>query len=146
MSALSTDVYRLAVPTSQRFLLVGWMVAFTLFGLGVFIATARSTGTGLHWVFPLFLCAAMAWSWHLFLTMPYQIRFESSDRIQFTALARTTTLRAANLLSIKPSRRGGFYVVRHEDGRIRLFVQFTGFHEVISRIKVANPNFEVVGI
>jgi len=63
------------------------------------------------------------------------------------ALRRTTTVSAAELHSIKPYRGGGgLCVIRHERGKIRLLAQITGLHEVISRIKTANPNFEVVGI
>jgi len=59
----------------------------------------------------------------------------------------TRRLRTAELHSIKPYRgSGGLYVIHHERGKIRLLAQITGLHEVISRIKTANPNFEVARI
>ena len=40
----------------------------------------------------------------------------------------------------------GFYLLRHQGGKIRMIAQITAFHEAIARIKTANPSFEVVGI
>jgi hypothetical protein len=40
MSALTADVYHLSVPSWQRFLLVGFMVVYSLFGLLLFAATS----------------------------------------------------------------------------------------------------------
>ncbi len=91
-------------------------------------------------------CAILAWHWSVLLRVPYEIRFEF-DRISFVALARTSSLNVADIRSIKPyASGGGVYVLRHSDGKIRLMSQFTGFHEVIARIKAANPHVDVVGI
>jgi len=65
----------------------------------------------------------------------------------FVTLRRTETLSMASLQSIKLYRNTvGFYVIRHSARKIRVLAQFTGFHEVISRIKATNPGLEVEGI
>lgn len=93
-------------------------------------------------------CAALAWQWYVLLGIPYEIRLHSPDSISFVALRRTSTLAAFDIYSIKPygGMGGGFYVLHHKGGKIRLLVQFTGFYEVLSRIKATNPAFETVGI
>ena len=89
----------------------------------------------------------MAWNWYVFLGIPYEIRFDGPHRLSFLSLRNTRTVSAEELQSIEPIRGGsGFYMLRYDGGRIRLLSQFTGFHEVISKMKAANPNFKVVGI
>jgi hypothetical protein len=101
----------------------------------------------MHLPLIVFLCAAMGWNWHILLGVPYEIRFDTPDQLSFVALRGTTRLSAAQLHSIRPYRGGGgFYVLCHEDGKIRMFTQITGFHEVLTRIKAANPSFDVLGI
>ena len=142
----STDVYRLAMPTGQRVLVIASLVVLSLLFIGMLVM-ALASGPSIHFPLALFVCAALAWNWHILLGIPYEIRFETPDRISFIALRGTTSLPAATLHSLKPyGTGGGFYVLRHEAGKIRLLAQMTGFHEAIIRIKAANRNFEVVGI
>jgi hypothetical protein len=123
------------------------MVAMSLVGLGLIVAALRGTPEGPPAFVAVLWCAALAWNWNVLLRIPYEIRFESADAISFVALARTTQLLATDIRSIKPYGTGsGLYVLRHNGGKIRLVPQFTGFHEVISRVKAANPQLEVVGI
>jgi hypothetical protein len=79
--------------------------------------------------------------------IPHEIRFEAGNRISFVSLARALTVSAADIRSIKPyGGAGGIYVLRYNAGKIRLLSQFSGFNEIVSRIKAANPRFDVVGI
>jgi hypothetical protein len=143
----TTDVYRLAIPPFYRNLAFGHLTFFSLFGVGLLMAAARRPEAALPGLpLAVSLCAATAWNWYVLLTMPYEIRFESSDRIRFTALARTTALNVISLRSIRPLGGGGIYVLRHEGGKIWLIAQFTGFHEVITRIRAVHPDMEVHGI
>lgn len=140
-------VYRLAVSHTYRVLVFAMMTAFSLAGVGMIFLALSGGRDGLHGPFIILWCAAVVWNWHVLLAIPYEIRFEAPDLISFVALRRITTLPAAKLHSITPYRGGGgFYVLRYDGGKIRLFAQFTGFHEVIARIKAANPHFDVVGI
>ena len=92
-------------------------------------------------------CAVLAWNWNVLLRIPYEIRFESTDRIAFVALAGTTEVSLSDVQSIKPyGAGGGLYILRHTRGKIQLLSQFTGLHEVISRLKAANPQLTIVGI
>jgi hypothetical protein len=144
----TTDVYRLAVRPFHWNLAFGFLTLFSLFGVGLVVVAVRSSAAELPGLpMAVLFCAAMAWNWYVLLTMPYEIRFESADRIIFRALARTTTVNVESLRSIKPlAGGGGIYVVRHDNGKIRLLAQFTGFHEVVTRIKAVHPGVEVVGI
>ena len=140
-------MYRLAIPMASRVLIVSSLVGLSLLAAGGLIFTLATDGPRTHLPWFLLMCAALAWNWYVLLNIPYEIRFETTDRLSFVALRGVTSLSAAQLHSLKPYRGGGgFYVLRHEGGRIRLISQITGFHEVITRIKAANPNFEVVGI
>jgi hypothetical protein len=142
----STDVYRLAISTGYKVLVFATMIGFSLVGLTMIVLALRSHDPGMF-PFAVVFCAALVWNWHVLLGIPYEIRFEGPGQISFVALRRTTRVSADELHSIKPYRGGGgLYVIRHERGKIRLLAQITGLHEVISRIKTANPNFEVVGI
>lgn len=144
----TTDVYRLAISPYYRNLTFGLLVFFSLFGLGLLIAVARSHEGGFPGLpMAVFFCAATAWNWYVTLTMPHEIRFESTNRIRFRALARTTTLNVESLRSIKPlGGGGGIYVLEHDGGKLWLLSQFTGFHEVITRIRAVHPGMEVRGI
>jgi hypothetical protein len=139
--------YRLTLPTAYRFLVFGVMTLMSLVGFGIVVSAIRGSSQGPPLPFALLWCGAVAWNWYVLLGVPYEIRFDSDNRISFVSLARTTTLTASDIRSIKPYGGGvGFYVLRHDGGKIRLLSQFTGFHEVVSRIKRANPRFETVGI
>ena len=142
----SRDVYRLAVPVSYRIFVFGLMAVMSLAGLLLVVFAVRdSAGPSVFIV--VAWCAVLAWNWNVLLRIPYEIRFESADAIAFVALAGTTAVRVTDIRSIKPyGAAGGLYILRHTRGKIRLLSQFTGFHEVISRIKAANPQLTIVGI
>jgi hypothetical protein len=142
-----TDVYRLAMPAGYRVLVVTCMVVLPLFGVGMLVIALTSGVLSPHLPLTVFLCVALAWNWYILLGIPYEIRFEAPGLLSFASLRGTTSLPAAKLHSLKPYRGGGgFYVLCHEGGKIRLITQMTGFHEAIIRIKAANPDFEVVGM
>ena len=142
-----TDVYRLALPTGYRVLVVTTMVVLSLIGVGMLVMALTSGERSVHLPLIVFWCAALAWNWYVLLGMPYEIRFDAPGLLSFVSLRGTTSLPAAKLHSLKPYRGGGgVYVLCHEGGKIRLIAQITGFHEAIIRIKAANPHFEVVGI
>ena len=74
----------------------------------------------------------------------------SSGRISSDPVNSQDTLNASEIRSIKPYG-GGFgsgplFILRHDGGKVRLVAQFTGFHEVVTRIKAAHPGIEVIGI
>ena len=143
----STDVYRLAVPTGQVVLTLTVLGLFSLFIAGMLVWALVTGEGGMHIPLMVFVCAGSGWKWYVLLGIPDKIRFHEPDELSFVSLRGATTLSIATLHSVTPYRRGGgFYVLRHADGKIRLFTQITGFHEAISRIKAVNRNFEVVGI
>ena len=143
----STDVYRLAVPTGQVVFAFTALTLLSLFSGGVLVWMLATGQGGIYLPLFVFTCAAFAWNWYVLLGIPYEIRFHEPDELSFVSLRRATTLPIATLHSITPYRRGGgFYVLRHQGGKIRLFAQITGFQEALSRVKAANPNFRVVGI
>lgn len=144
---VSTDVYRLAVPMPYRVFVFGMMVMMSLVGVGFLMSALRTDPSDPRLTVILLSCGILVWNWIILLTIPHEIRFDSFDRVSFHSLARTLTLRAADIRSIKPyGIGGGFYLLRHNSGKIRLITQFTGFHEVVSRIKAANPMVEIIGI
>jgi hypothetical protein len=140
------DVYTLAISRGYVVFAVAILIALTCAGVVLLFLSLRGGSDELPLPFPVLLCAAMAWNWHVLLGIPYEIRFENARRMSFVSLRKTTTLSAEELQSLKLTFAGGFYVLRHDGGKIHLHPRFTGFHEVISRIKAANPKFETVGI
>jgi len=142
-----SDVYKLAVSRGYTFFVFGIMGVMSALGVGLFVGAFRGSPDGPPIIVVVLWCVVLAWNWTVLLGLPYQIRFESADQLSFVSLARTTTLAPSEILSLKPlGMGGGFYVLRHNGGTIWILVQFTGFHEIVSRIKAANPRFEVVGI
>jgi hypothetical protein len=146
----STNVYRLHFPLLQRIIVFGTMGIMSIVGVGLIVAAALNRLGGMPVPFLLFWLAALGWNWYVLVGIPYEIRFEPGDRLSFKSLARTATLNASEIKSIKPYG-GGFgsgplFILRHDGGKIRLVAQFTGFHEVVSRIKTAHPGIEVIGI
>jgi hypothetical protein len=139
-------VYRLALPAWHRVMPFVVMAVMSIFGIAILAAVLWGGDPGPHLVFFVFWWIALFWNWYVLLGIPYEIRFDTSDRISFIATVRSTTMSATDIRSIKLSRVGGFYILRHAGGKLRLISQFTGFHEVISRIKAVNPSVEVVGI
>ena len=143
----SSDVYKLALSRTYRYWVFAVMAGMSLIGLWLIIGALRHPPQGPPRFVVVLWCGALIWNWNVLLRIPFEIRFEAADAISFVALARTTQLRATDIGSIKLYGGGGeFYVLRHTSGKIRLVAQFTGFHEVISRLKAANPQLEVVGI
>ena len=145
-----TNVYQLHFPLLQRIIVFGTMGIMSVVGVGLILAATLNRLGGMPVPFLLFWLGALGWNWYVLLGIPYEIRFESAERISFKALARTVTLNASEIRSIK-LYGGGFgngplLILRHDGGKIRLVAQFTGFHEVVSRLKTAHPRIEVVGI
>ena len=143
----STDIYRLALPLPQRIIPFAVMGVLSAVGVGFLISILAGAVDRALMVVMVGWCAILVWNWNVLLRIPYEIRFESVERISFVALARTWSLNVADIRSIKPyASAGGLYILRHTNGKIRLMSQFTGFHEVVARIKAANPGVEIVGI
>ena len=141
----STSVYRLATPFAYRVLVLGAMALFSF--LGIVMAWRALFGLdGPPWPVVILWCGILLWNWHVLLGIPYEIRFDLSGCVSFVALGRTVTLLGTDMQSIRPEGIGGMYLLRHKGGKVRLLAQFTGFHEVVTRIKAANPEFETVGI
>jgi hypothetical protein len=143
----SRDVYRLTLRPVYRLFVFGVMAVMSLAGLWLVVSAARGSSEGPPVFVAVLWCGALAWNWNVLLRIPYEIRFESANAISFVALAGTSEVLATDIRSIKPyGAGGGLYVLRHNGGKIRVVPQFTGFHEVIARMKAANPRVEVVGI
>jgi len=127
------DVFKLVVPRGYTLFVFGIMGVMSAVGVGLLVSAARGLSDGPPIIVVMLWCAALAWNWIVLLGIPYQIRMESADRLSFVSLARTTTLAPSEILSLKPlGMGGGFYVLRHNGGRIWLLVQFTGFHKIVS--------------
>jgi hypothetical protein len=144
----TVDTYKLAMSPLQRGFVLGMQVLMSLIGVGMILALllgGSSEWPALVVMAPVW-CGITFWNWRVLLRMPYEIHFLSPDQISFIALGGTTSLSASHIYSFKPYRGGGgFYTLSHPAGELRLFIQFTGFHEVVARVKAANPRFEVVG-
>ena len=110
--------------------------------LGDLRSTSRPPG---FLVLPWLLIAA--WNWFVVLTIPYKILLRDNGHAEFVSLVRTTNIAPVDFISIRPMVwGGGFYVLRHRTCRLRLLLQFTGFHEFLSTIAAANPGLEIRGV
>ena len=143
----ATNVYRLGLSRPHRVLVFGVLTLMSIVGLGMIAAALAGYQNGPPLFVAVLWSTILGWNWHVVLGIPYEIRFESDDQISFVSLVRTETLRVTDLRSIKIyGGGGGIYLLHHRQGKIRVLAQFTGFYEVLSRIKAANPQFETVGI
>ena len=78
--------------------------------------------------------------------VPYRIVWRENGAIDFVAWARTRSIRIDDLVSIKPdASQVGFLRIKHRRGSFRLLPQFDSFHEFLTHLKSANPNFEMRG-
>jgi len=145
-----------AQPATEYRLYLSWVIRLMMYlpgiifvPISVFLFTASFWNVGRNpppWfvgLFPLFGIAAI----YLQLALiPYRIRWREDGAIDFVAWARTRTVRLEDLVSIKPdTSQVGFLRFKHRKGSFRLFPQFDGFHEFLTRVKTANPGIEMRG-
>jgi hypothetical protein len=136
-------VYRLYLPGLLKAVVFAIPIFFTLLGL-LMIAGAFPDSPprviGVIWL------AFVGVFWWRISTIPHRIDVFADGRIVFVCLARRIPVLTSAVRSIKPAgNQIGFFVLRHDRGRILLLGQFDGFHEFLSRLKVANPAVELRG-
>lgn len=137
-------IYRLAQPPLALFMIFLILTIITctaLILLGMTVVT-RNIDT----LFPGIVFGGLVTFWWMsVLLIPYRIEFIGADDIRFIALARTIRTSAMQIESLKLNGQN-FYTLRHREGKFNLIIHFTGFYELLTAIKEANPTFETKGI
>jgi hypothetical protein len=140
--------YKLYLPIQYKILIFGVLFILTLVGLGLLAANIHF-GPKIQTLpvpFILIFFLVIGWNWHVVLTIPYEIRMDETSRIEFVSLARHIVVMSSAVQSIKPAGGNSLYVLKHDQGKIRLFIQFTGFYEFLTMLKTVNPAVEIIGI
>lgn len=82
----------------------------------------------------------------LTLRMPTRIEVSDDGAMEWIAPLRRIRVLPSEVLAIAPDRRGqGYFLLTHGSGRFRFLNQFTGFHELLTDLKRANPSVELRG-
>lgn len=127
------------------FSILGFM---TLFGCLIFIdqiVKSYSSGQAETWFLILWLCT-LGWIWYAYLRIPFEIKVQSNNSIEFHSFLKRTVLSAHEIKSIKAVPLSiGFIDIRHTRGTIHLINQIDGFHDFISTVRSINPAIEIKG-
>jgi hypothetical protein len=118
-----------------------------LMGIGfLYLSVARPMQDSPPPVFALVLLIGMALFWVRQLRMPRRIILHEDGRLEFVSPVRRVVITVQDITSIKPDgSQLGFLIVRWGAGKLRLLNQFDDFHDLLSRIKQANPGVEIRG-
>ena len=88
----------------------------------------------------------LGWGSYRSLQMPYRIAVHDDGRLEFIGIVKRSLISPQEIISIKlKGFQSGLLVLRHTRGKILLFHQFSGFHELLSELKRSNPGVELVG-
>ncbi len=140
-------VYQLYLPGSLKFLLGFQALAFI--GIGVaFLSASLFTHNqkGPPPAIGLIFLGGFGFYLYWLLRLPYQITLSEDGKVEFIGVLRRWTLRAQEIQSIKPKgTMYAFLVVRTDQGSFKLFNQFDGFHDFLTRLESLNPTLELRG-
>lgn len=144
---MTPDVLKLAVPLYFKIYIFGILAFIT--GLPAIllpiILNDPKADPSMSVVLLPWLLVVGGWWWWI-LRMPHTIRVHDDGTIEFVALMRNVSVQARRLVSIAPAGFGNnLYVLKHDDGKLRFFLQFTGFYRLLAEIKAENPNFDIKG-
>lgn len=119
----------------------------TLIGIGfLYASVVRPTLEGPPPVLVLVFLVGIALFWGRQLRMPRRIVLHEDGRLEFLSPVRRVEITAQEITSIRPDgSQLGFLMIRWSAGKVRLLNQFDGFHDLLTRIKAANPAVEIRG-
>jgi len=102
--------------------------------------------TGPPWFMGFIFLAILGGNALWVLSIPHKIMFHQDETVEFISVLRRRRVPVREIVSIKPEGTTyGFLVVRTESSKIRLFAQFDGFHDFLTRLKALNPAVELRG-
>ena len=112
----------------------------------LFLVFAASEPNGPPAFMALFPFAIGTGLFLMVLLMPRRIEVDDSGGMDWVAPARRIRVLPSDVISIAPDRRThGSLVLVHTSGRFSFVNQFTGFHELLTDLKRANPSVELRG-
>jgi hypothetical protein len=131
------------------FIMMAWVAPILMSiggGIALCVSILRPPQGGPPAPFLVFWLAIVGWFWFRFLRLPRRIVTHPDGRIEFIGPITRVEISARDISSIRPERgQMGFITVVHASGKVRLFNQFDGFHEFLSRLKSAQPSVEFRG-
>jgi len=139
--------YKLYFPPSLKIILLIIPVVFVSVGVIIFIGPALFRNwTGPPWFVGFLFLAILGGNALWILSIPHKITLHRDGMVEFTSVLRSRTVPVRDIKSIKPEgTTAGSLVVRTESSKIRLFAQFDGFHDFLTRLKAVNPTVELRG-
>jgi hypothetical protein len=118
------------------------IVAFGLLWIWVGVRDP-SQNVGMVW-FGVVWLVLVVWGGYRQATMPETIQLLESGTIRLVGFFRTSTVEAADVISIR-GWGGPFVELKHRNGKI-LLLQFTGFHQFLTELSRLNSNVKIRGI
>ena len=144
---MTAGVLKLAIPLYVRIYIFGGLGVATVAPvllLPVVLQEPNADPSVALLLLPWLLILGVYWWW--ILRIPHTIRVHDDGSLEFVAVLRTVTLQARRLASIAPVGFGNnLYRLKHDDGKLWLFLQFTGFYRLLGELKADNPNFDIKG-
>jgi hypothetical protein len=139
--------YKLYLPPSVKIMLSVMVVAFASVGISlVFLPALFRNWTGPPWFVGLFFLAILGGNAIWVLRLPHKIMFHQDGTIELISVLTRRSVLARDVVSIKPEgTTSGFMVVRTARSKFRLYAQFDGFHDFLTRLKAVNPTVELRG-
>jgi hypothetical protein len=137
--------YSLEPSTPTRMFWIGPAIAAVIFPLLIlFLAFAAPKGPPA--ILALLPFAFGASFLVVMLRMPTRIEVADDGSMEWIAPIRRIRVLPSDVVSITPNQRTqGCLVLVHTSGRFSFVNQFTGFHELLTDLKRANPSVELRG-
>jgi len=135
--------YTLYIQRSLKILTVAVLVILVLVSLLLFSELLTDKrGQGPPWFMGVFFLVVAGFNGYFYvLRVPHRIDVTEDGHIEFVSLVRRKRLAAREIRSIAPDAgQFGFLTIKTDQGKIRIFNQFDGFHEFIAWLKTNNPS------
>ena len=94
-------------------------------------------------LFTIVWVSAYIWTMYRMIVMPLEVRVNDDLSLVFRSIVGSKVVLAADVKSIK--RNGAFIQVKYNGGKLYLLQGMTGFYELLSTLKEANPSIVVKG-
>ncbi|WP_422930046.1 hypothetical protein [Singulisphaera sp. PoT] len=144
------------LPVSQRVILVGICLVFSIVPIVMAVNTALVLAWGLQRgqvpeVFPLICLGAVvvslgfAFAIRHILATPVEISLAEDGTVTFRSWLRTEAIPAGEIRSVETGGNRFEARVRHGDGSVRLINNFPDFRSFLASLKVSNPDVVIRG-
>jgi hypothetical protein len=135
--------YKVPIFSRIFFITIMLLIAVLFFwidGRDIVRKMLRGSPEGL---FTIVWVSAYIWTMYRMIVMPLEVRVNDDLSLVFRSIVGSKVVLAADVKSIK--RNGAFIQVKYNGGKLYLLQGMTGFYELLSTLKEANPSIVVKG-